>query len=314
MVLAPISGTSRINPQPVTEEDTIEGKSPITLVMQYLANKGMQPNNPKFSDAVREALTANARDPTLIPGLRNYEPPPPDQGNDPANRSAQGGPGVGQRGNASAQIEGPQRPARQRTQTEGQPTTSAAPTSGYASATPDAMERSMQKATQPQTSYDTQNAIQQDPSSGGVAPGGVQTPADVLAAAATRGLDPTTMMALAGAGGAGGLGYLVSQFGRDTPVVGPNFGPGVAPPQAPPGPPEFIGPPTAEEMALRDVNPVNPDLLGNRRIGAVSPAELPPTAAPRVPFAGPRPTPPGGWEAVLRALQSFARAGKLGLR
>ena len=46
-------------------------KSPTTLVMEYLAKNKMSPNMPGYSAAVRDALAANAKDPTLIPGLRS---------------------------------------------------------------------------------------------------------------------------------------------------------------------------------------------------------------------------------------------------
>jgi len=348
MVLAPVSGGVR-NSTTTTVGDE-DPASAHAQILAYLRSKGI--SNPRPDD-IRNAITQ-------LSGGQRAEPHTPlqtdagtlriqDLGNDPNMKTATGGPNIGQRSPSVArQVTGQS--------SGGNPETSAPPTSGYASATPDAFERSMAKATEPQSTYPdpAQIAAQQDPSSGGVAAGGVQTPADVLAAVATRGLDPRTMMALAGAGGAGGLGYLMSQFAKDTPVVGPNFGPGpVGPapdPFAPTGrgpmgpfqgnpntatPPDVINIPAAErtvspgpytvqtpeEAALRGVNPVNPDLLGNRRPGAVSPAELPPGAAPQVPFTprpggAPRvpPPPEGGYASLLRAIQQALRIGKLGLR
>jgi hypothetical protein len=77
-------------------------KSPTTLVMEYLAKNKMSPNMPGYSAAVREALAANAKDPTLIPGLR-ADRASTEEEDQAAMKAA--GPSVGRRGNVSTQIE-----------------------------------------------------------------------------------------------------------------------------------------------------------------------------------------------------------------
>lgn len=82
-------------------------KSPTTLVMEYLAKNKMSPNMPGYSAAVRDALAANAKDPTLIPGLR-ADRASTEEEDQAAMKAA--GPSVGRRGNVSTQIESVESP------------------------------------------------------------------------------------------------------------------------------------------------------------------------------------------------------------
>lgn len=52
------------------DDPTADTLSPTSMVLNYLRSKGMQPT----SENVRRTLEANARDPSLIPGLRNDVP------------------------------------------------------------------------------------------------------------------------------------------------------------------------------------------------------------------------------------------------
>jgi hypothetical protein len=49
-------------------------RSSNSLIRAYLASKQMQPGNPNYAQAVRTALSANAANPGLIPGLVNSTP------------------------------------------------------------------------------------------------------------------------------------------------------------------------------------------------------------------------------------------------
>jgi hypothetical protein len=80
----------------------LDPASPTALIMAYLAKQGAMPT----SDNVRNALSQNARDPSLIPGLR-ADPVGADSG------PGSGGPSVGQRGNVASKIESSKGPTSQ---------------------------------------------------------------------------------------------------------------------------------------------------------------------------------------------------------
>jgi hypothetical protein len=194
--------------------------SPTTLVMNYLRAKGLQPN----AQNIRAALTENARDPSLIPGLRNQSPPGAGEDNSSASPKASG-PAVGQRGSAASRIENADsKPAR----TNGGGTENIENT-GLSDA--------------PKTS----SAAPQQEASGGL-------PWDTI-----LGLGATGAASLAGMKNAGGGGEFVGNAGP--PPFGPQAGPDALP--APPQQPMIASDPMQAALAKATSDVPQAPMIGN---------------------------------------------------
>lgn len=309
-------------------------QSPTTLILNYLQTKGIKPTNASVSQVLRDV----ERDPSLIPGLRAEAPTEetstPQRGGD--SSGARGNVSVGQRGSAARAVEGGDAAGV----VYGDDTfDTGAPASGNekkTSAPPKPQPQPTQK--QPEQPQDQDalsraisTAVQQDPASGGVSSGGINSPQDALAAMSLSGLDPATL-ALLGAGGGGAAAAILARGGGG-PTVGGNFGPAAAGasagrpvpgsvptvstgpytvstgPMGPPPPP--FGPPTAGQVAAAGIPPVDPALAAKPPGGPVGPGMTPPEVVPQMPSMAKAPQP--GLAGIMQSpaaralLQALAR-------
>jgi hypothetical protein len=283
--------------------------SPVTFVLHFLRKQGI--SNPTPAD-IHNAVRVLGSHPEFEPGVRIQE----------LDGASEDTPSVGRGGGSSVagKIEGGGTTTKDGVkQTDGTKQTSASPQSGDArerTSTP--IDRAMDKAVAP---AGPQNDFLDDYGR----PYGMDlTGTGDKTAAALGAVLPSAASAVV-LGGRAGTGGPPAPASVATPIPGtpPVGAPGAATPAAasPMGPPNVYGPPTVEQTMLGGVNPIDPGIpgpTGNYRPGPSQPIELPPSAAPMVPFT-PRPggaprVPPQaltGMDAILEALRQAAKAGRM---
>jgi hypothetical protein len=306
-------------------------RSPTTMVLNYLKSKGITaPTNAQVRDALRQNALNGGK---LIPGLRNEDP-----GEDPNNKTAKGGPPVGQGGGSSvaSKVEGDgsgvgydRSHPDTRVSSSSSPLTSAPPAGAVGGNQPlggvapsktapasvtgamggnDPLGAALDKATDV-----SQTSPPVDPELG--YGGAMGNPPSTDALLATLGLAaPSAANAILGNRPPGVPPVLAMQPGGGIPPSASGNVP-IGPPPGPPGP--QFGPPTPGEAATAGVRPLPPGPLPPPG-GPVSPTMIPDNVGPTVPFTpraggAPRTAPPPmtAMEQLLEAMRQGAKAGRM---